>query len=118
MENSGAGFIAPLVFFTVFLLFLAGMWKTFSKAGKPGWACLVPIYNIVVMLQIAGRPIWWMVLLFIPIVNIVVSFVIMIDIAKAFGKGVGFGIGLAFLGIIFFPILGFGSAQHQVSSTV
>ena len=118
MENSAAGFLVPLVFFTIFLFFTAGLWKTFAKAGKPGWACLVPIYNIVVMLQIAGRPIWWMVLLFIPIVNIVVSFVIMIDVAKAFGKGIGFGIGLAFFGIVFFPILGFGSAQHQMNSTV
>ncbi len=118
MEQSGAGLVPVLVFFTVFLLFLAGMWKTFSKAGKPGWACLVPIYNVVVMLQVAGRPVWWLLLMFIPIVNIIVSFVVMIDIAKAFGKGIGFGIGLAFLGIIFFPILGFGSAQHQVRSTV
>lgn len=117
MENSGVGFVAPLVFFTLVLLFLAGMWKTFSKAGKPGWACLVPIYNIVVMLQIAGRPVWWLLLMFIPIVGIVVSFIVMIDIAKAFGKGVGFGLGLAFLGMVFFPILGFGSAEHQVRTT-
>jgi hypothetical protein len=117
VENSGAGFVAPLVFFTTVLLFVAGMWKTFSKAGKPGWACLVPIYNIVVMMQIAGRPAWWTLLMFIPIVGIVVSFIVMIDIAKAFGKGVGFGLGLAFLGLIFFPILGFGSAEHQMRTT-
>ena len=117
MENSGAGFMVPLVFFTTVLIFMAGMWKTFSKAGKPGWACLVPIYNIVVMMQIAGRPAWWTLLVFIPIVGIVVSFVVMIDIAKAFGKGVGFGLGLAFLGLIFFPILGFGSAEHQMRTT-
>ena len=117
MQDSG-GFLAPLLGLVFLAVVIAGMWKTFDKAGKPGWACLIPIYNIVVMLQIAGRPVWWVILLFIPVVNIVISFVMMIDIAKAFGKGVGFGIGLAFLGIIFFPILGFGSAQHQVSSTV
>jgi hypothetical protein len=114
VENSGAGFMVPLVFFTLILLFMAGLWKTFTKAGKPGWACLVPIYNMVVLLQIAGRPVWWLLLMFIPIVGLVVSFIVMIDIAKAFGKGVGFGLGLAFLGMVFFPILGFGSAQHQV----
>ncbi len=117
MENSGAGFMVPLVFFTIFLFSLAGMWKTFSKAGKPGWACLVPIYNFVVMLQIAGRPVWWLLLMFIPIVNIIVMFVVMMNIAKAFGKGVGFGLGLAFFGPVFFPILGFGSAQHQMRTT-
>jgi hypothetical protein len=100
------------------LVVIAGMWKTFSKAGKPGWACLVPIYNLIVMLQIAGRPLWWFVLLLIPMVNFIVAIIIMVDIARAFGKGVVFGVfGLALFGFIGFPMLGFGSAQYGGGSS-
>lgn len=88
------------------------LWKIFEKAGKPGWAGIIPIYNTVVLLEIVGRPIWWIILLLIPCVNIVVSVIVMIDLAKSFGKGTGFGIGLWLLGIIFFPILGFGNARY------
>jgi len=104
------GSIIPLV---LLIAIIAGMWKVFSKAGKPGWACIIPIYNIIVMLQIVGRPWWWLILLLIPIVGLVIAIIVSIDMAKSFGKGVGFGIGLALLGIIFYPILGFGSAQYQ-----
>jgi hypothetical protein len=112
MEDSG-GMLFPLVMLVLFIVVMAGFWKTFTKAGKPGWATLIPIYNLVVMLQIAGRPIWWLILMFIPIVNFFVTLVVSIDIAKNFGKGMGFGLGLAFLGPIFFPILGFGSAEYM-----
>ena len=116
MENSGggiAGVIMMLVWLAVLVAVLAGFWKVFVKAGKPGWACLIPIYNIVVLLQIVGRPIWWIILLIIPIVSIVVAIIVSIDMAKSFGKGTGFGIGLALLGFIFYPILGFGDAKYQ-----
>jgi hypothetical protein len=112
MESSGGG-LAPLVFLGMFAFVIAGVWRTFTKAGKPGWACLVPIYNIIVMLQIAGRPAWWFVLMFVPIVNIVVAFIIFTDFARAFGKGASFAIGLFFLGFVFYPILGFGDSQYQ-----
>lgn len=102
-----------LVWLAVIVAILAGFWKVFVKAGQPGWACLVPIYNIVVMLQIVGRPIWWLVLLLIPFVNFVVMIIVSIDMAKSFGKGTGYGIGLAFLGAIFYPMLGFGDAKYQ-----
>ena len=91
---------------------IAGMWKTFEKAGKPGWAAIVPIYNIIIMLEIAGKPIWWIILFFIPIANIIVMILAMIAFAARFGKGAGFGVGLALLGFVFFPILGFGDAQY------
>lgn len=91
---------------------IAGMWKTFEKAGKPGWAAIVPIYNIMVMLEIARKPIWWLILMFIPCVSIVAAIILMIDFAKMFGKSAGFGVGLALLGFIFFPILGFGDARY------
>ncbi len=92
---------------------VAGMWQTFVKAGQPGWAVLIPIYNIVVLMQIAGKPVWWILLMLIPLVNFVVSIIVMVAVAENFGKGTGFGIGLAFLPFIFYPILGFGDAQYR-----
>jgi hypothetical protein len=106
-----------LLFWVICIAFvvveLAAIWKTFVKAGKPGWASIVPIYNGIVMLQIAGRPVWWFLLYFIPLVNIIIAIIVMIDFAKSFGKGVGFALGLIFLPIIFFPILAWGDAQYQ-----
>ncbi len=119
MEDGGAviGIIISLIVgvigLGVTIFVIAGVWKTFAKAGQPGWAAIIPIYNIVVMLQITGRPIWWLALFFIPIVNWVVAIIIPIDIAKSFGKDVLFGLGLAFFGFIFYPILGFGSATYR-----
>jgi len=95
----------------VSILLVVGSWKTFQKAGQPGWAILIPIYNYLVALRIAGRPWWWILLLLIPLVNLVVHVVVNIDIAKSFGKGTGFGIGLWILPFIFFAILGFGESR-------
>jgi len=97
----------------VALLLIVAMWKVFTKAGQPGWASIIPIYNLYIWCKIVGRPWWWILLMLIPFVNFIVCIILCIDLAKSFGKGVGFGIGLALLGIIFFPILGFGSAQYQ-----
>lgn len=102
-----------LVLFVFWLLVLIGAWKVFTKAGKPGWAVIVPIYNVIVVLEICGRPIWWILLAMIPCVNVVIHVVVSLDLAKSFGKGAGFGIGLWLLGCIFVPVLGFGSAQYQ-----
>ena len=115
-EGSGLiGVVILVVYLAIVVLVLAGFWKTFEKAGKPGWGAIVPIYNIVLMLQIAGKPIWWLILLFIPIVNFIIIILVSIDIAKNFGKGVGFGLGLAFFSFIFYPILGFGDARYRPS---
>ncbi len=105
-------FLILLVELALIVLIIAGLWKTFAKAGQPGWAAIIPIYNIFILLKIAARPWWWLLLLLIPLVNIVIAFVVAIDVAKAFGKGVGFGVGLALLGFIFYPILGFGTATY------
>ena len=91
---------------------LLGLAQTFAKAGKPRWGVFIPIYNAVLLLDIAQRPRWWLILLLLPIVNIVVGIVVAIDIAKAFGKSTGFGWGLACFGFIFYPVLGFGSATY------
>ena len=95
------------------LLLIVAMWKVFTKAGQPGWASIIPIYNLYIWCKIVGRPWWWILLMLIPFVNFIICIILCIDLAKSFGKGVGFGIGLALLGIIFFPILAFGSAQYQ-----
>ena len=92
---------------------IAAMWKVFTKAGKPGWASIIPIYNMVVLLDIAGKPVWWIILFFIPIVNFIFAILTYVGLADRFGKGGGFAVGLILLGIIFFPILGFGSAQYR-----
>ena len=111
-QQQGPPAIFWIIYLAVIVLVLAGMWKMFAKAGKPGWAAIVPIYNAVVMLEIVGRPIWWILLLLIPCVSVVFAFIVAIDLAKSFGKGAGFGIGLALLGFIFIPILGFGDAKY------
>jgi Family of unknown function (DUF5684) len=109
-SGGGAGAIIGLI---IGALVIAGMWKLFTKAGKPGWAAIIPIYNVIVLLQIAGKPLWWIILLLIPFVNFIAIILIWIAIAKSFGKGVGFALGLTFLSPIFVPILGFGNAEYS-----
>ena len=121
--GGAAAAIGGLVFFVVYLgviiLTIAGIWKTFVKAGKPGWASIVPIYNLIVMLEIVGKPMWWIVLCLIPCVNIVVALILIpIEMAKVFGKGAGFGLGLGFLPFIFYPMLGFGDARYTAPPPV
>lgn len=105
-----------LIQLVISVVVIAGFWKVFAKAGQPGWAAIVPFYNVYVMTQIAGKPAWWMVLFFIPLANIIALFVVNIAIAEKFGKGTGFGIGMIFLSFIFWPILGFGDAQYNANA--
>lgn len=97
------------------VLMIAANWKVYGKAGKPGWGAIVPIYNVVLLLEIVNRPSWWILLLFVPVANFVVTIMLLVDLAKSFGKSVSFALGLIFLPFIFFPMLGFGSAEYQVS---
>lgn len=102
-----------LIFYLLFVVVsIAAMWRVFQKAGQPGWACIIPIYNIYVMLKIAGKPGWWLLLFIIPLVNIVFIIWTYNMISKSFGKEEGFTVGLVLLGFIFWPILGFGSATY------
>ena len=110
--TGGAGLVT-IVYLAVVIFMLVAMWKVFTKAGKPGWAVIVPIYNVIVMLEIAGKPLWWIILFFVPIANIVVAILTLAGMAKNFGKGSGFVVGLIFLPIIFYPILAFGSATYS-----
>lgn len=108
-----AGIVMLLVYLAIIVAVVAGMWKAFEKAGKPGWAAIIPIYNLYVMIKISDNAWWWLILFFIPLLNIVAAFKINIDVAKVFGQGIGFGIGLALLGVIFWPLLGFGDYEYQ-----
>jgi len=112
MDDFG-GVLFMLIMLAFGLFIIVSMWKVFEKAGQPGWGILIPIYNIYLFLVIAGKPGWWIILYFIPLVNFVIGIIVSIEIAKKFGKDAGFGIGLAFLGIIFYPILAFGDAQYH-----
>ena len=105
--------VFAIVMVAITVIVFVSMWKVFTKAGQPGWTSIVPIYNLVVLLKIVGKPLWWLILLLIPIVSFVTVLIVCVDLAKSFGKGTGFGVGLAFLSIIFFPILGFGHARYQ-----
>lgn len=105
----GAGAIIISLAFAVFMI--AAMWKIFTKAGKPGWAILIPIYNVIIMLEIGGKPWWWLFLVWIlsPIFGIWMLNLI----SLSFGKNAGFTIGMLLLPFIFIPILGFGSAKYN-----
>jgi len=111
--GGGASTIVLLIELALLVAIIAGLWKVFTKAGKPGWASIIPIYNGIVLLEIAGKPLWWIILFFIPCVNIVIAILVAFEVAKNFGKGAGFGLGLAFLPFVFYPILGFGDARYQ-----
>ena len=101
------------IYVVVIILMIASIWVIFTKAGKPGWASIIPIYNIIVMLEVVGKPWWWLLLMmFVPIVNVVFAIWMINLLSKSFGKGVGFTLGLLFISIVFYPILAFGSAKY------
>lgn len=100
-----------LIQLIILVLYIASMWVVFTKAGKPGWAAIIPIYNIIVLLEIVGKPIWWIIL--VIILPFIFGIWMLNLLSKSFGKGVGFTLGLIFLGFIFFPILAFGDAKYN-----
>ncbi|MFZ4775578.1 MAG: DUF5684 domain-containing protein [Terrimicrobiaceae bacterium] len=107
------GTISFLFSLIIAIAVIAGMWKVFVKAGEPGWAAIVPFYNLYVLCKITAKPVWWMIfLLLCPFVNIIMGILITIALAKSFGKGIGFAIGLILLPVVFYPILGFGDATY------
>lgn len=105
------GPVPMLIGLAAVVFLIVSMWKVFTKAGEPGWASIIPIYNTIVFLKISGKPIWWIILLLIPIVNLIIALLACLGLAKNFGKGGGFGVGLLLLGFIFMPILAFGDAR-------
>jgi hypothetical protein len=105
--------VVIIIYLVVIVVEIAAFWKVFVKAGHPGWGAIIPFYNTYIICKIANRPGWWLILFFIPLVNIVMAIIVYHDISKAFGHGGGFTVGLVLLGFIFFPILGFGASQYR-----
>ncbi|HTX89016.1 MAG TPA: DUF5684 domain-containing protein [Bacteroidales bacterium] len=101
-----------VLYILIFALTIASCWIVFTKAGKPGWAAIIPIYNIIVLLEIVGKPWWWLLLMLIPIVNIVILIIVYHNLSLSFGHGAGFTVGLILLGIIFLPILAFEDSKY------
>ncbi len=99
-------------FFAIALFLIVAEWKVYTKAGKPGWAVFIPIYNLYVLLKIVGKPGWWLLWMFVPFANFIVIIWVINLLSKSFGHGVGFTLGLIFLSIIFIPILGFGDSKY------
>lgn len=131
-SDTGAelGILAILlpVYLLVVVVSIVSLWKVFSKAGRPGWAALIPIYNIWVLLEVAGKPGWWslaaIAVSFIPVAGslivLVVSLIVAIELAKKFGKSTIFGvIGLWLFSLIGYAMLAFGDARYEgeVSAT-
>ncbi len=110
--------IAGVVGLVIGLFFIACWWVIFSKAGKPGWAAIIPIYNAIVFLDIAGKPWWWLILLLIPCVNIIIAIIAVHGLSRNFGQGALFTIGLLILPIIFLPLLAFGGFRYQGNTTL
>jgi hypothetical protein len=112
--GSAAGGAAAMAFMVVWLAIvvveIAAIWRVFTKAGEPGWAAIVPIYNTIVLCKIGGKPWWWFLILWL----VIPWFIVCIGIARNFGKGTGFGIGLALLAPIFLPILAWGDTRYQL----
>ena len=105
--------IVLLFYIAIFVAVIAAWWMIFTKAGEAGWKSIIPIYNFIVILKIVGRDWWWVILMLIPIVSFIIWIIVSLELAKSFGRGTGFGIGLAFLSPIFGLILGFGSDTYK-----
>lgn len=109
-----AGAIVFIILWLGIIAFaIISQWKVFEKAGQPGWACIIPIYNVLIMLKIANKPWWWIFMFLIPIANIVFAIMMIHRISLSFGKGAGFTVGLLFLSIIFWAILAFDDSVYK-----
>ncbi|WP_430817716.1 DUF5684 domain-containing protein [Carboxylicivirga sp. RSCT41] len=104
--------LLSIVYFAVAIAMLAANWKIYEKAGKPGWASLIPIYNILVLLDIVGKSRWLALLLLIPFVNALLLLFLLYYLAKSFGKSGAFALGLIFLAPVFYPMLAFGDSIY------
>jgi len=101
-----------LVYIALIAFYFACWWKIFVKAGKPGWAAIIPVYNILVIFEITTLPWWFLLLMFVPILNLVVLISVAFGLANVFGKSTGFGFSLLFLPFIFIPILAFNNDKY------
>ncbi|MCC7104298.1 MAG: hypothetical protein IT307_04080 [Chloroflexi bacterium] len=113
-SNAGAaGAAGGIIGLIVAVVFIAAVWRIFTKAGQPGWASIIPLYNTYILLKIAGRPGWWLVLFFIPFINIIVYLLLAIDLAHSFGRSTLFGVVMLWLlSAIGLLILGYGGSRY------
>ena len=109
---AGIAALFVLVVVGVIVFYIVALWRVFAKAGVPGWGAIIPIYNIYLWCKIAGRPGWWVLLFFVPVVNVIVHLIVSLDVAKSFARSGAFGVGLWLLAFIFVPILGYGSSRY------
>ena len=114
--NSSLGAPFWIIYAAVVILLLVGMAKMFSKAGQPAWGAIIPIYNTLLLLRIAGRPAWWFVLFLIPVINLIVTIVVGIDVAKRFGHGPVYGAIVCGILSIGYVIIGFDSSQYSAQA--
>ena len=110
--GAGAGIVSLIISLVMVVITIVAYWKLFTKAGKPGWHSIIPFLNFYDLFEIAGMNGWFFLLLMIPIANIIIAIMLFLNLAKAFGKGVGFAIGLIIFEWIFILILAFGSAKY------
>jgi hypothetical protein len=96
----------------VIVTMVVAVWKLFEKAGQPGWAAIVPFFNVYTALKIVGRPGWWLALMIVPVANIVVLIIVAVDLAKAFSRGGGFAVLLVLLPFVGFPLLAFSADAY------
>jgi hypothetical protein len=113
LQSSSSGNIELFAILALTVVIFAGFWKMFEKAGEPGWAGIIPIYNLYILVKISGNAWWWFILLLVPVVNFFAALKISIDVAGKFNRGVLFGLGLMFVSFIFYPLLGFGDYQYR-----
>ena len=111
---AGLGVGTMLFYLVIIVLYIAGFWKIFEKAGKPGWAAIIPIYNTIVIAEIVGKPVWWgIVAALVPCVNVVFSIWLLNLLMKSFGKEVPLWTILTVLfGFVTIPVIGFGSDKY------
>ena len=106
------GLLLGIYLVSYLVFFVIPVWVIFTKAGEAGWQAIIPIWNTIIFLKISGKPIWWIILFFIPIVNIVIWILVLHALSVSFGHGAGFTVGLFFLSVIFYYILAFDSSRY------
>lgn len=114
MENEELFTTNMFVFIAILIVIaFAAQWRIYQKAGKPGWAAIVPIYNVIILMEIIGKPWWWLLLILFPPTSLIFAVWATNLLSKSFGQGVGFTLGLIFLSIIFYPMLAFGNFEYK-----
>lgn len=109
----GAIGVLVIIYLAIFVVFLVGYWKVFTKLGLPGWMGIIPFVNIYMLFKARGKhePVVWLILSLIPCINIVAAWMLANDTAELFGKELGWKIFLFLIPGISHLVLGFGGAD-------